>query len=74
MSMWEVDDAATRDLMAGYYKKLAAGAGRSEGLRAIQLEMNATKKYAHPFYWASFVAAGDSAPRSRLDASRSITC
>jgi CHAT domain-containing protein len=62
MSMWEVDDAATRDLMAGYYKKLEAGLGRSEGLRAIQLEMNATKKYAHPYYWASFIAAGDSAP------------
>lgn len=62
MSMWEVDDAATRDLMAGYYKKLEAGAGRSDGLRAIQNDMNATKKYAHPFYWASFIAAGDSAP------------
>jgi CHAT domain-containing protein len=24
--------------------------------------MNATKKYAHPYYWASFIAAGDSAP------------
>jgi CHAT domain-containing protein len=62
MSMWEVDDAATRDLMAGYYKKLEAGAGRSEGLRAIQREMSATKNYAHPYYWASFIAAGDSAP------------
>ena len=25
MSLWEVDDAKTRDLMAGYYRKLKAG-------------------------------------------------
>lgn len=62
MSLWEVDDAATRDLMDGYYKKLKAGLGRSAALRAIQQEMHATTKYAHPYFWASFVAAGDSAP------------
>jgi len=62
MSLWEVDDAATRDLMDGYYKKLKAGLGRSAALQAIQQEMHANPKYAHPYYWASFVAAGDSAP------------
>ncbi|HEX5058700.1 MAG TPA: CHAT domain-containing protein [Kofleriaceae bacterium] len=62
MSLWEVDDAATRDLMDGYYKKLKAGLGRSAALQAIQQEMHANAKYAHPYYWASFVAAGDSAP------------
>jgi CHAT domain-containing protein len=62
MSLWEVDDAATRDLMDGYYKKLKAGVGRSAALQAIQQEMHAITKYAHPYYWASFVAAGDSSP------------
>jgi CHAT domain-containing protein/tetratricopeptide (TPR) repeat protein len=65
MSMWEVDDAATRDLMAGFYKNLEAGLGRSEALHAIQLDMHAQQKYAHPYYWASFVAAGDSTPLAR---------
>jgi len=62
MSLWEVDDTATRDLMDGYYKKLKA---RSAALQAIQQEMHANAKYAHPYYWASFVAAGDSAPLSK---------
>jgi CHAT domain-containing protein/Tfp pilus assembly protein PilF len=65
MSLWEVDDAATRDLMDGYYKKLKAGLGRSAALQAIQREMLAKKPYAHPYYWASFVAAGDSTPLGR---------
>jgi CHAT domain-containing protein/Tfp pilus assembly protein PilF len=39
MSLWQVDDAATRDLMVAYYKRLQAGEGRTEALRAVQLEM-----------------------------------
>jgi CHAT domain-containing protein/Tfp pilus assembly protein PilF len=62
MSMWQVDDAATKDLMVGYYKNLHAGMGRSEALRAMQQELHAMPKYAHPFYWASFIAAGNSEP------------
>lgn len=58
MSMWQVDDHATKDLMVGYYKKLSAGRGRSVALAEIQREMLAQKKYAHPFYWASFIASG----------------
>jgi CHAT domain-containing protein len=62
MSLWQVDDAATRDLMTGYYARLSAGAPRSSALREIQRELQRTPKYAHPYYWASFVAAGDSSP------------
>jgi CHAT domain-containing protein/Tfp pilus assembly protein PilF len=39
MSLWQVDDAATRDLMVAYYKRLRAGEGRTEALRQVQLEM-----------------------------------
>lgn len=62
MSLWQVDDLATRDLMAGYYARLGAGRGRSAALRDIQLELAARKEYAHPYYWASFLPAGDSSP------------
>jgi tetratricopeptide (TPR) repeat protein len=37
MSLWDVDDAATRALMSGYYQRLAAGGGRSEALRQARL-------------------------------------
>jgi len=39
MSLWQVSDDATRDLMVSYYKRLQAGGGRTEALRQAQLEM-----------------------------------
>ena len=39
MTLWQVSDLATRDLMTAYYRELQRGAGRAEGLRAVQLEM-----------------------------------
>jgi CHAT domain-containing protein len=62
MSLWPVDDDATRDLMAGFYARLATGAPRSSALRAIQLAILARPRYAHPFYWASFLPTGNDAP------------
>jgi CHAT domain-containing protein len=39
MTLWQVSDTATRDLMVAYYKRLQAGEGRTEALRQVQLEM-----------------------------------
>lgn len=39
MSLWQVSDTATRDLMIAYYKLLESGASRTEALRQIQLVM-----------------------------------
>lgn len=62
MSLWQVDDAATRDLMAGDGSRLAAGAATSTALRETQLQILGITKYAHPYYWASFLTAGDNSP------------
>jgi CHAT domain-containing protein len=39
MSLWQVDDAATRDLMSDYYTRLQRGEGRNEAMRQAQLGM-----------------------------------
>jgi CHAT domain-containing protein len=39
MSLWQVDDAATRDLMADYYTRLQRNEGRTEAMRQAQLTM-----------------------------------
>jgi len=39
MTLWQVSDAATRDLMTDYYKRLQAGEGRTEALRRVQIAM-----------------------------------
>lgn len=62
MTLWQVDDFATRDLMVGFYRQLHKGMARSSALRDIQLELLAQPKYAHPYFWASFVPAGENAP------------
>jgi CHAT domain-containing protein/Tfp pilus assembly protein PilF len=62
LSLWDVDDLATRDLMAGFYRALLSGAGRAEALRAVQLEMLSSGRRKHPAYWAGFIISGDWRP------------
>jgi CHAT domain-containing protein len=59
ISLWPVSDRETRGLMAGYYRRLQKGEGRGEALRQIQLEMLKDMKLRHPYYWASFIQAGE---------------
>lgn len=61
LSLWQVSDLATKDLMVGYYQQLQANKGRSEALREIQLSM-LNGDYAHPYYWAAFIPSGDWTP------------
>ena len=57
MSLWAVDDAATRDLMTGFYARLHAGEGRAAALRQVQLAMLRGNR-RHPFFWAPFIGSG----------------
>ena len=59
MSLWPAPDRETRSFMAGYYGRLLKGEGRGAALRQIQLEMLKDAKLRHPYYWASFIQAGD---------------
>jgi CHAT domain-containing protein len=59
MSLWPVSDYVTRELMTEYYAGLKKGLGRGEALRQAQLEMLKRKDRQHPFYWASFIQAGE---------------
>ena len=65
LSLWKVDDIGTKDLMVSYYQKLIDGQGRSEAIRATQLEMLRSEDYQHPYYWASFIPSGDWTPLKR---------
>jgi CHAT domain-containing protein len=62
MSLWKVNDEGTRRLMTQYYDELLRGAGRSEALRIVQLKMMRDPVLRSPYYWASFVLAGDWGP------------
>lgn len=64
MSLWPVDDQATRRWMAALYhgrlmlQQDTATAVREAALSELRARREA-KESAHPFYWAAFVAAGD---------------
>ncbi|MDI1483886.1 CHAT domain-containing tetratricopeptide repeat protein [Polyangium sp. y55x31] len=59
MSLWQVDDEATRDLMTSYYQKLfREGKGRAEAMRESQIQMLQRPEYNHPYFWASFIVSG----------------
>ena len=59
MSLWDVADRPTRELMVGYYKGLQQGQGRSEALRNVQLRMLRSRDRQHPYYWAAFIESGE---------------
>lgn len=56
LSLWQVDDAATADLMAVFYEKLRLGLVPAAALRFAQLQI--MQLYPHPFFWAPFILIG----------------
>ncbi|HEY0095866.1 MAG TPA: CHAT domain-containing protein, partial [Archangium sp.] len=64
MSLWKVNDGATRVLMEAYYRNLSAGQGRALALREAMRTMRLT--HPHPHYWAPFIALGRDAPLRAL--------
>jgi CHAT domain-containing protein len=65
VSLWSVSDSSTRALMHDYYDELSRGTGRAEALRQAKLHMLHQPRYAHPYYWAAFIPAGDWRPLNK---------
>lgn len=68
MSLWNVPDLQTCDLMLDFYKRLLTGMSCSEALREAQLALK--ERYQNPYYWAAFICQGDPRP-IRLPLNRS---
>jgi CHAT domain-containing protein len=60
VSLWNVNDRATADLMASLYRNmLREGKQPAAALRAAQLELRKQKRWESPYYWAAFVQNGE---------------
>ncbi|RLG19770.1 kinesin, partial [Candidatus Micrarchaeota archaeon] len=58
LTLWNVDDASTRQLMEAMYWELMSGVSKAEALRRAQLSLIHNIPYRHPYYWAPFVLYG----------------
>jgi CHAT domain-containing protein len=56
-SLWQVNDEATADLIAEFYRQLSQGKTKAQALRQAQLKV--MQKYRHPYYWAAFILIGN---------------
>lgn len=64
MTLWEINDESTADLMVLFYEGLAKGLPKNEALQEAKLAYidAQTSLGAHPFFWASAVCIGNPAP------------
>jgi CHAT domain-containing protein len=56
MSLWSVDDQATKELMTSFYQEMKENKNYAKALKTAKLKMIEEEK--HPFYWGAFVVNG----------------
>jgi CHAT domain-containing protein/tetratricopeptide (TPR) repeat protein len=60
VSLWDVQDEATADLMKRFYRGLLAEKlSPAAALRAAQVSMAGDKRWSSPYYWAGFTLQGE---------------
>jgi len=61
VSLWQVSDESTSDLMIDFYNNLLNTKNKSfsDPLRKAKLKMISEGKFAHPFYWSPFILVGE---------------
>ena len=55
MSLWKVDDDATKELMISFYEGIMSGLSKVEALREAQKKVRETPGFEDPEYWAGFI-------------------
>jgi CHAT domain-containing protein len=56
LTLWDVQDESSSQLMGLFYSRLARGATKAKALQVAMRELKAQRP--HPYYWAPFILAG----------------
>jgi CHAT domain-containing protein len=60
VSLWQVDDAGTAELMKEFYTEmLKQGKSPTGALRAAQLKLWENSSLKNPYYWSAFTLQGE---------------
>lgn len=62
MSLWQVPDQATAEIMVAFYEHLKSGMTKDAALRQAKidyLDNTLEPDQRHPYYWAGFIAEGN---------------
>lgn len=65
MTLWQVPDQSTSEIMVNFYQNLKDGLPKSEALRNAKktyLDNTIVPQKKHPFYWAGLVLIGNNDP------------
>ncbi len=56
VSLWDVQDKTTAELMTSFYARLGDGRDKAKALQQAMIELR--ERHPHPYYWAPFVLIG----------------
>ena len=59
MSLWQVEDKATQELMVEFYNRWLSGEGVSKHEAFRNSQLSAMKKYPNPVFWGAFIMVGN---------------
>ncbi len=64
MTLWQVSDKSSSDLMTSFYKYLKKGKSKQEAMRLSKIDYldRADDLTSNPYFWSGFVVLGDSSP------------
>jgi CHAT domain-containing protein/tetratricopeptide (TPR) repeat protein len=60
VSLWQVPDRATAELMTRFYRHLLKdGLRPAEALQQAQISLSSERRWSDPFFWSAFILLGD---------------
>ena len=64
MTLWQVADKSSSDLMTSFYKYLKKGKSKQESMRLAKIDYldEADDLTSNPYFWSGFVVLGDGSP------------